>query len=609
MATYKEIKGTQIELVATDPSNPVTGQVWYNTTSNVLKGLRPLLQGAWTTVNSMNTARIKSGSAGQTQDANLSAGGEPGVKNNTETWDGTSWTEVNNLNTARFGMGGAGTSTAALVFGGEGTPPKTAKTESWNGTNWTEVNDLNTVRVYLGSSGVTNTASLAFAGEGPTAVTELWNGTNWTEVNDLNNAQKYRSGGGSSTSALCWGGDGPPHAVFWNTESWNGTNWTELGDILQVASASSPAAGQDNTAILSMAGSSGTPSKATQFFNGSVWSMKANVNTGRSDVGGGGTVTAGLLYGGPSGQTEAFSQTSLAGSWATGGDMNIARQTLGSAQYGTSTASLGFGGQGPPPAAVAITESYNGTNWTEVNDLNTARRHMSGFGTYTSAIANGGWNGPPAYYGNTELWNGTNWTEVNDLNTARRYLANSGVDNTSGLAFGGYVGPPEDTAVTELWNGTNWTEVNDMNQKRNNLAGAGTATSALAMDGFLNAGGSNTFRQEVESWNGTNWTETTDTNQKKWGLAAGGTDNTNALAFGGAIDIPTLGQYQSNSVEEWNGSSWSFNSAMNTGRYGLAGSGASNTNCLAFGGYGTTYTAATEEWSGSGTATVTFTDS
>jgi hypothetical protein len=38
MATYKELKGTNIEAVATDPTYPVTGQVWYNTTSNVLKG-------------------------------------------------------------------------------------------------------------------------------------------------------------------------------------------------------------------------------------------------------------------------------------------------------------------------------------------------------------------------------------------------------------------------------------------------------------------------------------------------------------------------------------------------------------------------------------------
>ena len=49
MATYKEIKGTQIEAVASDPSNPVEGQVWYNTTSNVLKGQAATAVGSWAT--------------------------------------------------------------------------------------------------------------------------------------------------------------------------------------------------------------------------------------------------------------------------------------------------------------------------------------------------------------------------------------------------------------------------------------------------------------------------------------------------------------------------------------------------------------------------------
>jgi hypothetical protein len=31
-----------------------------------------------------------------------------------------------------------------------------------------------------------------------------------------------------------------------------------------------------------------------------------------------------------------------------------------------------------------------------------------------------------AIYGNTESWNGTSWTEVNDLNSARRDLAGNG---------------------------------------------------------------------------------------------------------------------------------------------------------------------------------------
>ena len=63
MTTYKEIRGTNIEALASDPSNPVEGQVWYNTTTNVVKGLinNP---GSWATVNSMNTAKVGLAGAG-----------------------------------------------------------------------------------------------------------------------------------------------------------------------------------------------------------------------------------------------------------------------------------------------------------------------------------------------------------------------------------------------------------------------------------------------------------------------------------------------------------------------------------------------------------------
>ena len=38
MATYITIKGINIEIIAGDPANPVEGQVWYNSTTKVLKG-------------------------------------------------------------------------------------------------------------------------------------------------------------------------------------------------------------------------------------------------------------------------------------------------------------------------------------------------------------------------------------------------------------------------------------------------------------------------------------------------------------------------------------------------------------------------------------------
>lgn len=37
MATYKGIKGVKIQYLSADPSNPVVGQIWYNTTTRLLK--------------------------------------------------------------------------------------------------------------------------------------------------------------------------------------------------------------------------------------------------------------------------------------------------------------------------------------------------------------------------------------------------------------------------------------------------------------------------------------------------------------------------------------------------------------------------------------------
>jgi hypothetical protein len=104
MATYKEIFGTDVEVVSSDPANPVTGQVWYNSTTQQLKGYKQFIGNAWST------------------------GG--------------------NLNTARSTLAGAGTQTAGLAFGGN-IPPLTGATESYNGTSWTELNDLTTARSYV----------------------------------------------------------------------------------------------------------------------------------------------------------------------------------------------------------------------------------------------------------------------------------------------------------------------------------------------------------------------------------------------------------------------------------------------------------------------------
>src|SRR5210317_2120737 len=61
-------------------------------------------------------------------------------------------------------------------------------------------------------------------------------------------------------------------------------------------------------------------------------------------------------------------------SWVSLNALNTGRGDGGG--VGTSTAALAFTGQDPsisPPQSVTNTETYNGTNWTEVNDVNTGR--------------------------------------------------------------------------------------------------------------------------------------------------------------------------------------------------------------------------------------------
>ena len=123
-------------------------------------------------------------------------------------------------------------------------------------------------------------------------------------------------------------------------------------------------------------------------------------------------------------------------------------------------------------------------------------KRQHGAGTVTSALFFGGYNFNPNVTGNTEVWNGSAWTEVNDLNTARYNHGGAGT-TAHALAFGG---TPSVTGKTEDWNGASWVEVADMNSARQDHDGAGTATSALAFAGSPPVGGL------TEEWNGSSIT-------------------------------------------------------------------------------------------------------
>ena len=274
------------------------------------------------------------------------------------------------------------------------------------------------------------------------------------------------------------------------------------------------------------------------------------------------------------------------GSWATGGNLNTARYYSAGAA-GDNTAALVSGGV----TNLAITELYNGSAWTEVNDLNTGRDIITGSGTSTSALD---WGGEPPV-AITESWNGTSWSEVADLNTARYGSGGAGVSNTSALAFGGN----PISGLTELWGGSSWTEVADLNTARDFLGGSGTATSALAFGGEATPGFA---RTQTESWNGSSWTAVSALNTGRAGLFGAGEDNTAALAFGGA-SVPGVVA----NTESWNGSAWTEVADLSTVRYiGSVSNTGTASSAIAAGGLvppgsGTT---ATEEWTGAGSPQV-----
>ena len=75
MATYKNINGFPIQYLESDPTNPIAGQVWFNSTSKSLKGHGILGTGAWASGGALNTGTHAIGFFGGTQTAAIVAGG------------------------------------------------------------------------------------------------------------------------------------------------------------------------------------------------------------------------------------------------------------------------------------------------------------------------------------------------------------------------------------------------------------------------------------------------------------------------------------------------------------------------------------------------------
>ena len=621
MANYKEIQGFNIQSKSSDPvpfAQAKEDSPW---------------AGVWASGGNLNTDRWGLSGAGIQTAAIAIDGLNPNVTDVVETYNGTSWTEVTENNTGRNDAAAGGTSTATIFFGGYTGTAASADAESWNGSAWTEGTNLNTARFELGGAGQTNTAVLAFGGTDPSipgrvGSTEKWNGTSWTESGDLSVATKHIDGTGTSTAAVAIGGNIPPNGVTADVETFNGSAWSEIAEM-NTARFQSGNSGTTTSALTFGGMTAATTSTAnTESYDGSSWTEVNNLASARGYAGSisGSSVTASALFGGTSdggtpndtaateewnfpgptssalveGQMWFNSSSSLlkvygqsvpTGTWATGTNLNTSRQE--GSTSGIQTASIVGGGY--TTTYVANTETYDGTSWTEVSDMNAARGGMapSVRGSTTATFAAGGAPNPsPPTSNNVEFWNTSSWTEGTNMNTARSNGAGAGTQ-TSGLVYMGYY--PTYQTNTETWDGTSWTEVSDLNNAGYGSACIGTQTAALATG---RAG--NPTKAKVEEWNGTSWTNKTDQNTGRFGTGGAGL-NTDALMFAGNENPGSSAK-----TEHWDGTSWTELADLGTGSPAYqAGCGASAGLALRTNG-DPTPTNLVEEWTAdNGILTVT----
>ena len=315
MATYKGIKGVKVQSLASDPPTAQSlGQLWYNTTSSVLKYS---IEGAGT------------------------------------------WSAGGNTNTAVDLAGYCGTQTAAMYFGGRSSGPATTNSETYNGTAWTETADLTTA-TYQNAGFGTTTAAISTGGITPvTANTFTYNGTSWTAGNDLTDATRDFHGTGTQTAGLIAGGQ--PTARGQDTATYDGTSWTETND-LQSGRHGLPLAGT-TTAAIAIGGESPGPAKGLlvcETYDGTSWTEVNDLNDPKHWSGCCGTTTAALNFAGANEPSEPITKTAESWngtSWTSIADLATARTAVCSGQASPNTAALCFGGEVPP--IIQSTEEYN----------------------------------------------------------------------------------------------------------------------------------------------------------------------------------------------------------------------------------------------------------
>ena len=140
-----------------------------------------------------------------------------------------------------------------------------------------------------------------------------------------------------------------------------------------------------------------------------------------------------------------------------------------------------------------------------------------------------------------------------------------------------------DTVASQAALGS-WASGGTLNTGRNGVRGAGVSQTATVVFG----GNDGSVTGKTENYNGSSWTETTDMNTGKTNSVGTGTYTAAIAAY-------------TSTAETWDGSSWTNGPNLNHANFYRDSAGAVQTDGLIWGGYeppSNTGTANTESWNG-----------
>jgi len=218
-----------------------------------------------------------------------------------------------------------------------------------------------------------------------------------------------------------------------------------------------------------------TRTALTENYDGTTWTSSATKPTAVFAGGMAGTQTAAWYASGnnaPGGGRTSSTEEYDGAAWTAGGNVNTARQQIAAQNGGTLTAGIIFGGNGGPTA----TETYDGTSWTtEPATVNDGRWNGMGTGNQTAAVLAGADN--PAT-SNVEEYNGTSWSEVNNMPEIRYSGATIGNSQTDYIVATGQTPAPALITNSISYDGTSWATGASNSLGRGLLGGSSQTSTA-----------------------------------------------------------------------------------------------------------------------------------